>query len=163
MPLGPVPTVVGTAAVGQIPGTATNDAASAGNIGEYVSSTLLIGSAVSLSNGTAADVTSISLTAGDWDVWGSVFFSPQTTTSITQFFGWTSATSATQPTFPNNGAVFVTSYAAGTVFGTSNNSFNIGMQRITLSSTTTIYLSAKAAFSVSSLNAYGFIGARRVR
>lgn len=37
-PVGPNPTAVGTAAVGQIPGTTTNDSASAGNVGEIIAS-----------------------------------------------------------------------------------------------------------------------------
>src|SRR5215472_14162674 len=46
--------------------------AAAGNIGEYVTASLAQGSAVNLPGGTATNLTSISLTAGDWDVFGVV-------------------------------------------------------------------------------------------
>src|SRR5690349_16625741 len=55
-------------------GTATNDDAAAGKIGEYIESEVLSGSAVSLTTNTAANITSISLTAGDWDVWGAAVY-----------------------------------------------------------------------------------------
>jgi len=61
---------------GGILGTTTNNNASAGYVGEFVSSEVLIGSAVSISANTATDLTSISLTAGDWDVWANVGFTP---------------------------------------------------------------------------------------
>jgi hypothetical protein len=60
----------GVPAVGQIPGTATNDDAAAGKLGEIISSNIVVGSAVSLTTNTPANITSLSLTAGDWDVWG---------------------------------------------------------------------------------------------
>src|ERR1700744_413847 len=59
-------------AAGQIRGTATNDNASAGNVGEYVVSNNT--TAQSLASGTPLNVTSISLTPGDWDVTGSCQF-----------------------------------------------------------------------------------------
>jgi hypothetical protein len=143
----------------QLPGTATNDAAAAGNLGELISATVLSGSAVSLSNNTAKDVTSISLTAGDWDVWGNVAYVAGGTTIITNAFAWTSQTSATLPTAPNTGAE---ASWVGSVTGVAP-ILPAGMQRISLGSTTTVYLSTQAAFTVSTLTAYGYIGARRVR
>ena len=55
---------------GQIVGTATNDSATAGNVGEYVSSAVTPAYPITLTSTQYADVTSISLTAGDWDVTG---------------------------------------------------------------------------------------------
>lgn len=45
----------------QIRGTGTNDNATAGFVGEYISSTILAGAAVNVSNNTATNITSISL------------------------------------------------------------------------------------------------------
>ena len=57
-----------------IVGTTLGDNAVAGSVGEYVSSTVA-NNTVSFSNGTPLNVTSISLTAGDWEAtWVSVFF-----------------------------------------------------------------------------------------
>lgn len=44
-PVGPNPTATGTAATGQIPGTATNDSATAGNVGEYATAAAWNGAA----------------------------------------------------------------------------------------------------------------------
>src|SRR2546421_430181 len=50
-------------------GTTTNDNAVSGNLGEYISSTVARGAAVTgAANGTYKDLTSIVLTAGDWDI-----------------------------------------------------------------------------------------------
>jgi hypothetical protein len=139
-------------------GTTTNDNAAAGQIGEYISSEILIASQVALTTSTAADITSISLTAGDWDVYGNVQFSSAAGTVMTNSQMWANTVSATLPTVPNAGAwAAVTNSAA-------SQSVNINMgRRYSLAVTTTIYLSARSVFSVSTLAAYGFIGARRVR
>ena len=144
-----------------IVGTTTNNNANAGSVGEYISSTVLVGSAVSLTSGVAANITSISLTAGDWDVWGNAWFNPDGSYNSATVGGWISTTSATLPTPPNNGAeTFVTSQivAASGQFG-----FSVGQMRLSLAATTTVYLSAYSGFSAGTVSAYGFIGARRVR
>lgn len=148
-----------TIANGQLPATATNDAGAAGKVGEYISATVLAGSAVSITNNTAANVASISLTAGDWDVSGTVSSKVAGSTVMTTLYGWISATSATLPTSPNSGA-----YAnwAGSVTG-GDVTLATGTIRISIASTTTIYLGAQSGFSVSTNASYGFIGARRAR
>jgi hypothetical protein len=140
-------------------GTATNDNAAAGEIGECISSTVLSGSPVSLTSGTAADITSISLTAGDWEVWGTIGFTPAGSTTATAYLGWTSTTSHTLATAPNSGSMFslTVSFPAG-----SGPVFPTGKQRLSLSGTTPVYLTALATFAVSTNGAYGFIqGCRR--
>ena len=138
-------------------GTGTNDAAVAGYIGEFVSSTVLVGSAVSLTTATNADVTSISLTAGDWDVWGQVGFSPAATTTQTIIIAWVNDTSVTLPTAP--GYTFL-----GLPFTTGVGSIiPVPKRRFSLASTTTIYLGARSSFAVDTNAAYGSIFARRVR
>lgn len=142
-------------------GTSTNDSAAAGKVGEIIQSTVLVGAPVGLSTATPADVTSISLTAGDWDVWGSVWFTPAATTSVTIFQGAVNTTSATLPTAPAGGAYFKKMQAAlvpNAVFGSP-----VGTTRISVASTTTVYLVTQATFTADALSAYGYIGARRVR
>ena len=148
-------------ATSQIPGSTTNDSASAGNVGEYISSTVLIGAAVGMTTATAMDVTSISPTGGDWDVWGTVIGSVGGTTNITQYIGWISQTAATLPTFPNGGASTFNSYSSAAA-GLSG-ALPVGMMRQSLSGTTTVRLSAQASFNTSTMASYGFIGARRRR
>lgn len=140
-------------------GTNTNDSASAGSIGEYKSSTVLAGSAVSLTTNTQANITSLSLTAGDWDVWGNVIFSAGGSTVTTQAICGINTTSATLPTAPAGGAY---GFWVGTVTGQAPGVV-AGQTRISIASTTTVYLIGYAVFTTSTLAGYGFLGARRVR
>jgi len=146
---------------GQIPGTTTNGNATAGNVGEYISSQILSGSAVSLTTATPANVTSISLTGGDWDVWGTVAFVANVLTTATIFEGGINTTSATLPTPPGSGAYFqeALSVAAGAIEPCTP----IGMTRISIASTTTVYLVAQSTFATNTMSVYGFLGARRRR
>jgi hypothetical protein len=144
-----------------IVGVTTNSNAAAGSVGEFLSATVLAGAALSLTDNTAANVTSLALTAGDWDVEGIVVFTSATTTSYTQRAVSISLTSAV---FGGVGAVgtVVQTFAAYVPNG-RNGSINTGRTRISLSSTTTIYLVAFANFTVAAATGYGQITARRVR
>lgn len=140
-----------------IVGTTTNNNAAAGSVGEYISSNVASGSAVSLTSTVSANVTSISLTAGDWDVSGNVWISEGGALTILQ--GAINTTSATLPTDPGGGA-----YARinSNFTGSTTQGIFVGMTRLSLSGTTTVYLVINATFGVSA-SGYGFIGARRVR
>ena len=154
------------AQVAGIVGTTTNNSAQAGSIGEFVTSTVAVGGAVALTSGVTSTITSISLTAGDWDVMGAVDHSIAGTTSITQINSGVSLTAATLAAQTGGGGLgtdptVTLSYAAmvpgaGIVQGTS-------LVRVLLSSTTTVYLVAQDAFTLSTISAYGTIRARRVR
>lgn len=141
-----------------ITGTTTNDNAAAGKVGEFITASIATGSSVSLTSGTTANVTSISLTSGDWNVFGVVDFNPGATTVTTYFQGGISQTTATlgaQDTFfSNTFAIATTSTDASEV---------CPVLRVSLATTTTIYLVAKAGFTISTLKAYGTVSARRVR
>lgn len=144
--------------------TATNDNAAAGYLGEYISSTVLTGSAVSLSSGSAADITTISLTAGDWDVSGVVVFKETSSTVLASAACWINNASATVPTPPNNGMYSLIQPNYGSAGGTGNiAAVPIASGRWSLSTTTTIYLSGVATWTTSTMTAFGFIGARRAR
>lgn len=147
-------------AAGQLRATATNDSASAGAVGEYLESEILAGAAVALTTATPANITSLSLTAGDWDVWGEASFTLNAATTVTAINGWVSTTSATLPTAPNKGAM-VTLTATLTTGATQ--CAPVGMRRISLAATTTVYLSAQASFAVNTMAAYGMLCARRAR
>jgi len=130
----------------EIVGTTTNNNAATGSVGEFVSSTILAGSAVGVSNATAANVTSISLSAGDWDLYGNVGAGG---TTVSQSLAWISLVSSTVPDLSLvGGAPYNFVYAPYT--------------RISLSGTTTVYLSTRVT-GTGSLTAYGNIYARRAR
>ena len=135
-----------------IVGTTTNNSANAGSVGEYVSST---SGAVALSTAVTANVTSISLSAGDWNAWGNVLFNG--TGTATAWAVGASTTSATFPSTPLN-----SNLAMSTGVASANVSLTAPMQRISLSGTTTVFLVAQSTFT-GSINATGIIQARRVR
>lgn len=136
--------------------------AAAGSVGEYTSATLASGSAVSLTTATAKTVTSISLTAGDWDVTGVVNMFFGATTNVVAAYGGASTTNNTlgaNNTFA--GSLYAT---VGAVLGATYQTRSVvPVQRISISTTTTVYLIAYCDFSVSTASAHGEIRARRVR
>ncbi|MGA7675145.1 MAG: DUF2793 domain-containing protein [Rhizomicrobium sp.] len=145
-----------------ITGVTDGSSAAAGKVGEYVVSTIASGSAVSLTTATTANVTSIALTAGDWDVTGLVEFIAASATvaanaPIYAGLGSTSATlTDTQYSLMRAGAMTTTSYSPW-------NSIDAPIVRLSLTATTTIYLQAQATFTAGTMTAYGTIRARRVR
>lgn len=142
-------------------GTSTNDTAPAGYIGEYVSSEIAPGGGGALTSGVPADITSISLTAGDWDVWGNVLFRPTTGTSVVSLTGFLSTASATYPGTANAGGAGRMVFPAS--FVPNDDIIMVaGMRRISVASTTTVYLESVQYFS-GGVTGSGFIGARRVR
>lgn len=143
----------------QLLGTTTNDSAAAGNVGEFVASVVLVGSEISLTSTVSANVTSISLTAGDWDVFGVVTFDLAGTTSYTALICSSSTVSATNDQTDGSATRF---NVPATVAGGPIN-LPIPVRRISVSSTTSVFLVAFAAFTVSTCGAYGAIRARRVR
>ena len=154
-------TTLSSSSTTALKGTTTNDSAAAGYIGEYISSSAA-NSAVSMTTGSNFDMTSISLTAGDWDVEGNVAIAVGAGATVSVFRGWISTTSATFPTPPNAGAMFDLVFGSA-VMETPTQAMPVGRIRISLSGTTTVYLSSRASFSGGTVTGGGFIGARRVR
>jgi hypothetical protein len=142
-------------------GDVTGGNAAAGKIGEFISANVAAASPVALTSGAAANVTSISLTAGDWDVEGTVAFLMGATTTVTQFGGGVSSVTATLPPI-STGARF-TNLCASFAPGAVSMMYPTGALRVSISSTTTIYLVAFSVFGVSTVGGFGYIGARRVR
>jgi hypothetical protein len=142
-------------------GTTTNDNAATGQVGEYVTASVALGSAVALTTATPANVTSISLTAGDWDVSCQAAFNPAGTTNITQLIAGISTVSATIQTVASGGGQHQYP-SAGTVLPNIITVGNIPT-RLSLAATTTVYFVVSGSFTVSTLSAFGIIRARRMR
>jgi len=140
--------------VSGVVGTTVADNAQAGSIGEFVTAT---GTNVPLTSNTPANVTSISLTAGDWDVTGNIYFTPATGTTIANEVSGISTTSVTFPAIPL--------YAFSSLAVSANQEISLipPQTRINVASTTTVYLIAQSSFTVSTLTATGVISARRRR
>lgn len=137
--------------------TATNDNAVAGTIGEFSSSLVAVGSPVSLTTATAANITSLSLTAGDWVCYGSINFAGASAT-VTARQGSINTTSATQKTDGSE-----VNNEVATTTATQKHAISIPGIRVSIASTTTVYLVATATFSAGTVTGYGRLAARRVR
>lgn len=145
----------------RIVGVTNASSATAGDVGEYQSVTVLSGAAVSLTTTVVANITSLSLTAGDWDVYGLAVWQGTGSTSWTVVEGQINTSSAAFATFPASGAAFRHTTAA--LVASTPFVHPLGMLRFNVSSTTSVFLNASAAFTVSTASAYGFLGARRRR
>lgn len=143
-------------------GTATNDNAASGNLGEYVESKV---SAQTVStSGVFFDVTSISLTAGDWDVEGHIEVARNgatfTGTDFEMFVGSTSGNSSTGRVLGSNSCTYIAAYPTTFTFV----SLTISPTRVSLSGNTTYYLKGYVdVFTVGNPTVYGRISARRIR
>lgn len=141
----------------KIKGTTTNDSVATGYLGEYVEST--VSSATNFpTTGNWGDLTSISLTAGDWLVTGSLQTNRNgaTVTSVDIGISTSSGTSSSGLVMGTNDFEF-----PNPVAGAYDSSGYVPNYRISLSATTTVYLKYKAAYSVATLQAFGHIGAVR--
>lgn len=133
-------------------GTTTNNNATTGYVGEFVQSNIPVASAVSATSGNTSDITSITLSAGDWDIYGLAYVTA--TTTLTSFLCWMNTSSATQPDL---------SYTAGLGFGTTTiGSLTAPTIRVNVSSSTTVYLSITPS-GTGTITAAGTISARRAR
>jgi len=151
------------------PGTGTNDDALAGYIGEYVKSSVASGSAVGLSNNSVATIASVSLSAGDWDVRGVVGFAGSGSPSVTRLTGGLRLTEVGGLDDYDDDTQSRTQYGytgAPITLGSGNAGVGlpVTLARMSLAETTTVYMRAIASFTGgTSVSAYGFIAARRVR
>lgn len=139
-----------------IVGTNTNDNAAAGSVGEYLTGSA---SATSLTSNVEANVAQVSLSAGDYDVSGTVRFIPAATTTVQALVAGVNTTSATFPPANTGGLLNL----QATLTSGALQVVSTPERRISIASTTTAYLVARATFGVSTMTADGFIRARRVR
>jgi hypothetical protein len=140
-----------------IQGVGAANNTTAGYVGEYISSQVLFGSATSISTATPTNLTSISLTAGDWDVWGNVLIVNSGGVMTAAYCG-INTTSATLPDFSLVSAINCLAAA-----GVTQSGLTAPLQRISLNSTTTVYLVSETVFGTGTSSQSGFIGARRRR
>jgi len=132
-------------------------APSAGFIGEQIKSVTAIGSAVNMSGSTTpTNLTSISLTAGIWDVSGLISINNNGAT-IVSTQGSVNTTSATLGTEGDNSI-----FGLNGVVGTYDGFVVIPPWRLVITATTTVYLIAAVAYTSGPPKGYGRISATRV-
>jgi hypothetical protein len=154
---------LGTAS--SVAGTNTNNNAAAGTVGEFVTATVASPGA-SISTGTPANVTSISLTAGDWDVSATLDFAPAATTTITQLNASISLTTGALASQAGGGGLGTdptTTWNQASSANAALVAIVVPPVRISIAATTTVFLVQSATFATSTMTAYGTIRARRMR
>lgn len=137
--------------------------AEAGNVGEAIRSSVIEANAITLTTAVVSNVTSITLTAGDWDVSGIVSFllaNASSTFSSTGFIGGINTASAA---LGNADTYF--NYPVDLTTKSGIISFPTSVVRINVSANATAHLVARATFSTAnpSVKAFGRISARRIR
>lgn len=147
-------------------GTIANDDAAAGMIGELKISTVAIANVVSETTATPVNVTSLSLTSGDWDVSGVINRALGGVTA-TVYGGAISPTTHAVPAQAGGSGVGADSLVSQmATFGTTltgNFITAIGPVRVSLAAAATIFLVAADTFSAGTLGVFGTLRARRVR
>lgn len=152
----------GAAPPGQIVGTATNDNAAAGNVGEYITQSIAAGSAVALTTATPANIAQVTLTAGDWDCRGQIARTFTATTSWTILSASLGTTTATIGS-PALGTQRFLASAANVPGTTTGPSTDIGPSRFSLAAGATVFMVASDTFTASTDAGYGYVACRRVR
>ncbi len=152
-------------------GTASNDSAASGYIGEILTQSRVRSAAVVIATGTSGNVTgtALALTAGDWELGGSIAFTPQASTSITQLVASVSTTSSTvsgsdTTAVGDSGGQMRTVWSASAqVPGANDITLVIPNHRVSIATITTFYLVQLSTTTINSMSAYGSIYGRRVR
>lgn len=142
----------------QIRGTTTNDSAVAGFLGEYVESIISTNTSYPTS-GTWGDMTSISLTAGDWDVSLTAYFNQNGATVSGQDIG-ISSTSGNSSSGLTLGTNQLPSFGPTATY---DNSSTIANYRVSISATTTYYAKLNGTYSVATPRYRCRLSARRIR
>ena len=148
-----------TILTGGIVGVSDASAATAGNVGEEISSVIPDASHISLSTGATTTITSISLTAGDWLVYGNVSLA-NSNGSIGEAYGWTTTTALTGENLPDTSVSTIISFSSGAAFNTG---LVCPFLRVNVNTTTTVYLQARSTFIAGTTYATGGLYAMRNR
>lgn len=147
-------------APGQIVGTATNDSASAGNVGEF-NEIIVAASTVNLTTITAATISSFTLQPGDHDLNGVCSFVPANTTIPTQFVAcWSLTTNVLDVTL---GRVTSSPLVGATYDGVTTYHLVMPTARFSIAVATPVFLVAFCRFTVAGCTAGGELRRRRMR
>ena len=154
-------TQLNTVTSSKVTGTTTNDSAAAGLVGQYIES--IATDTVAVTSTNYGDLTSISLTAGDWDVSAVVYWDNTGAT-------WTIAQYGISTTAGNNGVGlsagenFISNTWASSATTPTILTGSIAPYRMSLASTTTVYLKYRSTYSAGGPpHSQGRLSARRVR
>lgn len=141
-------------------GTTTNDNAAAGSVGEISSSANATG--VAMTSAAVTQIQTLSLGAGDWDVWCTFYTTVNAATVSQQIVCQLHTATATIADPTTAQLASIASAPAVEVTGQATY-LSTGISRWSLSGATTVYLNAVATYSVNTLTGNGMIHARRRR
>lgn len=151
-------TIAATSGAVTLTGTNTNDSAATGKVGEAPATRVTSFTNLPAATTLWGDMTSVSLTSGDWDVTGVVSFSANAST-ITSLQIGISITSGNSSTGLQEGDNMLFLVPPSTV----NRGGDIPVYRISLASTTTVYFKVNATYTVATPQYVCRISARRPR
>lgn len=136
-----------------------------GNINSYMESSVSAGAAITAVNTVPQSITSLTLTAGDWDVEGEVQILFGQTTQYNLYCGGIHTVSSALPTTPDisrNGWTGSVQTPGTPIGGPVGNGYITGKKRYVVSAgTQTVHLLNVVYFSASAPTIYGAIRARR--
>jgi len=130
-------------------------------LGEQVSATVAVGSALALTSGVVKNIATITLPAGKWLVTGVGVFYSAATTVVTQAVCGCSTLSETLPAYPTESVYEPSATLSSAARGTL--SLPAGPTLLTLTAPTIVYLVVRSYFTTSTITAYGFIEAVRIQ
>jgi hypothetical protein len=143
-----------------IAGVTNGSNAAAGNVGEFLNISAA-GNAVTLSSGVATNLMQLTLTPGDWDVWGEVWFSAAGSGT---WGPWAAGINTTSGSLGGPGPAVAHTRNPGQI--AAADSFIVAQQpcRINVSTNTTVYLIGQMNMGGSATgSAGGNLSARRRR
>jgi len=152
-------TTKGTGGV-SLSGTTAADSAAAGYVGELLSSANATG--VAMTTGATTQIQTLTLTAGDWDVWGVFYTTVNALTTLGVHRCMLNTSSATFAS-PTTAQLSATNGIYGVQTTGTQVLLNTGMSRWNVSGSTTVYLNASASYGTNTLTGNGSIYARRRR
>lgn len=146
---------------GPIQGVTDGSYAAAGFVGQVIGSTVTLANRISAPTSTAfGDVTSISLTAGDWDISGCVGLIDNGAT-VTNFQGCAGGTASGSSSAGCGDGLNL--FTGAVPSGGVQKTFCTGPYQLSFSATTTVYLKCQTTYTVATPQMWGSIRARRMR
>lgn len=137
-----------------ITGVTNGSNSTGGSVGEYPAGNA---SATSMTSVTPAQCAGVTLTAGDWDVWGNIQFSPAAGTTVAEVLSGINVGSVALPGAQNYQLI------QGSLTTGGQQVIAAPMQRVSISTSTNVYLIGYASFGISTMQCSGWIQARRIR
>lgn len=146
----------GTFPSDQVAGTLSTSSAGVGIIGQIIDQQVAVGTIISLTSAIANNFTSMSITAGDWEVAASAYFLCNTSTTVNWLQSSISTVSGAvvqAPPLAFNQQVYggTTPFPSGTNVATTK----MGPIEVHVSTPTTYYLVSSASFGTSWCAGYG--------